>query len=369
MSNLSARLKMPFLLPSQAQKHVTHNEALVLLDALVQTGITAFSVGTPPADPPDGALYALGGTPTGDWAGEAGMLALRMDSSWRFIAPQTGWRAWDLGGGRLMVFDGSDWGPLAPEFDNLTGVGIGTVADDTNRLALSADASLLSHAGGGHQVKVNKSAAGETASLLFQSDWTGHAEMGLAGSTDFAIKVSADGASWTDALIFDGGSGVASGAAVQQSATDTTPGRLMRSDWGYGPGNILGSVTEAAGQPTGAVIERGSTAAGEYLRLADGTQICWIRADLSYDTGQRLSFDWTFPQTFGGAGFPVITANLENEFGATPGPSRLHGPFARQGNSPSSTGCTIRLYRSSEAPDFASGDTLPVQAMAIGRWF
>ena len=30
----TANLKLPYILPSQAQKHVTHNEALALLDRL-----------------------------------------------------------------------------------------------------------------------------------------------------------------------------------------------------------------------------------------------------------------------------------------------------------------------------------------------
>ena len=35
MTDTSSNLKLPFILPSQAQKHVTHNEALQILDALV----------------------------------------------------------------------------------------------------------------------------------------------------------------------------------------------------------------------------------------------------------------------------------------------------------------------------------------------
>lgn len=369
MPDLSARLNMPLIMPSQAQKHVTHNEALVILDALVQTGVEVFDASAPPANPAEGALYVLGGSPTGEWAGQAGMLALRQGTGWRFLAPQAGWRAWDLGNGALMVFDGSAWGPLVPDFNNLTGLGIGASADAVNVLALAGEASLFSHAGAGHQIKVNKASAAETASLLFQSNWTGHAEMGLAGDTGFSIKVSPDGGTWTDALAFDPTSGHASGAAIQQSATDTTAGRLMRTDWGYGPGNLLGAVTEAGGTPTGAVIERGSTGNGDYVRLADGTQICWIRADLTYDSGQRLIFGWTFPMAFVATGFPAISVNLENEFGATPGPSQLHGPYARQGSTPDTATCSLRLYRSDGAPDFASGDSLPVQAMAIGRWF
>jgi hypothetical protein len=48
------------------------------------------------------------------------------------------------------------------------------------------------------------------------------------------------------------------------------------SDWHmvYDTGCILGTVSESSGVPTGAIIEQGSNANGEYVRFADGTQIC-----------------------------------------------------------------------------------------------
>lgn len=42
----------------------------------------------------------------------------------------------------------------------------------------------------------------------------------------------------------------------------------------FSRGNVLGTVSQAAGVPTGAVVERGSNANGDYVRFADGTQIC-----------------------------------------------------------------------------------------------
>ena len=72
MADTSARLKLPYLQPAQAQKHVTHNEAILLLDALVQTGIAAFDADTPPASPEEGAAYDVGGSASGAWAGHAG---------------------------------------------------------------------------------------------------------------------------------------------------------------------------------------------------------------------------------------------------------------------------------------------------------
>ena len=48
----------------------------------------------------------------------------------------------------------------------------------------------------------------------------------------------------------------------------------LTADKAYRRGNILGTVSQAAGVPTGALIERGSNGNGEYVRYADGTQIC-----------------------------------------------------------------------------------------------
>jgi hypothetical protein len=94
--------------------------------------------------------------------------------------------------------------------------------------------------------------------------------------------------------------------SVQSSPTDTTAGRLMRADYGFSPGNLLGTVTQSGGTPTGAVIERGSNTNGAYVRFADGTQIC--THTLSIPSAQdgtgvtgiwRSDGDtWTFPAAF-----------------------------------------------------------------------
>ncbi len=200
MTDATANLVLPYLLPAQAQKHVTHNEALQRLDALVQLVIVGASA-SPPADAADGGCYWTAAPATGDWSGKEGRLAFRQDGSWIFVTPRPGWRAFDLQRGRLVVFSGGAWNGLPlPADAAVETLGVNTAADGYNRLAVAADATLFSHAGHGHQVKINKAAAAETASLLFQSGWQGRAEMGLAGSDAFAIKVSPDGSSWTTAL-------------------------------------------------------------------------------------------------------------------------------------------------------------------------
>ncbi|MDO6732729.1 DUF2793 domain-containing protein [Marinovum sp. 2_MG-2023] len=273
MSN-TTQLELPYLQPSQAQKHVTHNEALRLLDALVQLRVQGFDLVIPPPTPAEGDVFALGTGATGGWAGQDNMLAVWDGTAWGFVAPKEGWRSWGLATQELRIWDGGAWTQVPGTQDNLHHLGINTTADATNRLSVSADASLLSHDGSDHRVVVNKAALGDTSALLFQSDWVGHAEIGLTGSNDLSFKVSADGSSWNDALVVNATSGHVSGAAVQASPTDITPGRLARADYAYSPGNVVGTVAQLSGVPTGAVIEGGSNANGDYIRFADGTQIC-----------------------------------------------------------------------------------------------
>jgi hypothetical protein len=201
MSELSPILALPLLMPAQAQKHVTHNEALARLDILVQLSVESFGATTPPAAPTEGEVHALGTGATGAWAGEDGKLAARSGGAWVFVAPRPGWRAWGRAEAALRVWTGTAWTPPPPgDLDNLDGVGIGTGSDPVNRLAVASEAVLLSHAGAGMQVKLNKAAAADTASLLMQTDFSGRAEIGLAGNDDLSVKVSADGSAWNTAL-------------------------------------------------------------------------------------------------------------------------------------------------------------------------
>lgn len=227
-TEVSPRLELPYLQPSQAQKHVTHNEALQRLDAVTQLSVVRFGSITPPALPSEGEAHALGAGALDAWAGQGSTIAVWDGTVWRFVTPKDGWRAWGAEEQELRVWVGGTWEPVRGDVQNLDGVGVGTTSDASNRLAVASDASLFSHDGAGHQLKINKNAAADTASMLFQSDWTGHAEMGLAGDTDFAIKISPDGSSWIKALSFDATSGQASGAAVQANSTDATAGALMK---------------------------------------------------------------------------------------------------------------------------------------------
>ena len=215
MSDSTARLGLPLLQPAQAQKHITHNEALARLDHITQLVIEEAGGTTPPTAPLEGATYFVGTGGIGDWSGQDGTLAAFFSGGWEFITPQDGWRLWDKARAALFVVQS---GTLVPAFGTASTFGVNTNADAYNRLSVSAPASLFTHDGAGHQLKVNKSGSAETASLLFQSNWTGHAEMGLSGDTDFAIKVSADGGTWITALRFDASTGAATLPATNAPA-------------------------------------------------------------------------------------------------------------------------------------------------------
>lgn len=60
-----------------------------------------------------------------------------------------------------------------PDFDYLSGLGVNTASDATNKLSVAADATLLTHNGAGHQLEINKAAGRDTASLLYQTNLHG----------------------------------------------------------------------------------------------------------------------------------------------------------------------------------------------------
>ena len=67
----------------------------------------------------------------------------------------------------------------------------------------------------------------------------------------------------------------------------------------YHTGNILGTVSQSGGVPTGAIIERGSNVNGEYVRYADGTMICKYLGDTNTSAVYPQTHSWnSFPSTF-----------------------------------------------------------------------
>ena len=113
MTNQTPKLAMPFIMPAQAQKHVTHNEAIELLDMIVQLTVESASAIVPSVAPVEGQTWALGAAPTNDWSGQGGKIASWRGGGWFYITPQEGWMAWCKDDSDLKVFSGGVWQVLA----------------------------------------------------------------------------------------------------------------------------------------------------------------------------------------------------------------------------------------------------------------
>lgn len=262
-------LVLPYLAAGQAQKHVTLNESLRMLDALVQLAVLSRALATPPASPSDGDRHIVAAGATGTWAGHAGKIAAFQDGGWMIYAPKEGWLAFVRDEDRLLAFDGAGWIETGGTLQNRPVVGVNATADTTNRLSVSAPATLLNHEGAGHQLKLNKASAGQTASLLFQTGFSGRAEMGTAGSDSFSVKVSADGAVWTTALAIAADGKVGLGGVTNPTVALHAAGAMRVGSY------TVAGLPGAAASGAGAIALVSNEAGGAVLAFSDGT--AWRR--------------------------------------------------------------------------------------------
>lgn len=216
-TDFTANIGLPYLLPSQAQKHVTVSESLRALDALVMATVETRMLSAPPASPLEGAAYIIGTGASGVWAGHDGEMAVWQDGTWNFHPPQEGWRVWNKAESALVAYVGGDWAALsggAGELQNLPLLGIGTAADTANPFSVKANNSLFTARetgeGGTGELRLvlNKETEAGVLSLLMQQGYAAKAELGLIGDNGLAVKVFANDGSARTALKIDSESGV-----------------------------------------------------------------------------------------------------------------------------------------------------------------
>lgn len=146
------------------------------------------------------------------------------------------------------------------------------------------------------------------------------------------------------------------GSAAVRSALGST-GALYSRD------SILGAVSQASGIPSGAIIERGANANGDYVRYADGTQICWFNAsvtdqaiDAAYGSLFTGTRSWSFPIAFSRS--PTVSVGLFR-WGTGAG-------WGTVGGIASASGITLRAF---DIVSRATGTATSISAIAVGRWF
>jgi hypothetical protein len=243
--DLSARLGLPYLAAGQMQKHVTLNEALTRLDALVHAAVASRTTTAQPSAPADGALWILPPDATGaDWGGRAAGTLMRAESGgWTEVVAPDGLVVLVQDAGDLMVRDLGAWAPVGARLgavQSIDRLGLGTTADAANPFSARLNAALwtaLDAGSGGTgdlRLTLNKEAPGDVLSLLFQSGWSGRAELGLVGDDDLRLKVSADGSEWREVMAVDRTTGRASfarGAGRRETTVFTADGAYEPPAW------------------------------------------------------------------------------------------------------------------------------------------
>ena len=202
------RLQLPYIAPQQAQKQVTYNEAMRLLDLLVQPAVLSRSLGTPPAEPAEGDSYVVATGAGGAWSGHDQQFATWIDGGWSFRTATPGWLCFVVDASEIAVLTPGGWTSFATNGgSSIASFGINAGADLYNRLTVAAGGSLFNHDGGGHRLTLNKATPGDTGSIVLQTGFSGRAEFGLAGDDDFHVKLSPDGGTWLEALVIGGNDG------------------------------------------------------------------------------------------------------------------------------------------------------------------
>lgn len=215
MSQNSVVLGLPYIQAAQAQKHVTHNEALRTLDAVVQLTVLDDSLATPPATASDGDRYLVAAGATGDWSGQDGAVALRDSGSWVFVAPLPGWRCWIMAAATWAVYDGADWTRPLGSLANIDRFGLNATANATTPFIVRAnqalwDAQPVAQGGTGDLIQsINRESATDDAGIALQTDYTTQALFGFFGGSDLRLSVSADGVSFADGFAIDPATGIA----------------------------------------------------------------------------------------------------------------------------------------------------------------
>lgn len=114
MSNTS-NLQLPYLAVGQAQKHVTVNESLRRLDALVQLSVVSATTTVEPGAPSDGQVWIVPSGKSGAvWNSYANWgLGYYRDGAWEQITPREGWIAYVQDSDQALIYTGAAWADLS----------------------------------------------------------------------------------------------------------------------------------------------------------------------------------------------------------------------------------------------------------------
>lgn len=108
MSN-TRNLNLPLIQERQAQKHITLNESLSVLDILTQLAVLSKTENAPPVSLVESAAYIIPPTATGEWASKSGQIAYYQNGAWLYITPKAGFCAWNEADNKHYTYYNDTW--------------------------------------------------------------------------------------------------------------------------------------------------------------------------------------------------------------------------------------------------------------------
>jgi len=272
------RFALPYIQASQAQKEVTHNEALLMVDALVSLSLEDRHLSAPPVSPQNGQIWFINGAGSGAWNGQNSKLAHYDSGQWYFYVVPEGLRAWIKDEAGYFVYSGGSWSAFVGSGQFLTVSAITAnyavqASDRGKLLAANANTATLeirlpnaATIGNGFPVTVKKTDNSANAVTL------------RAAQNLLTQSQQLDNAAWTKTRVT-----VTANYAAAPDGTTTAERVLETTD------NGVHEIKQAYSKPAGitvltAAVRLKADGRNEaYLMLDDGTATnrAQIRANLS----------------------------------------------------------------------------------------
>ncbi len=204
-------LGLPLLIPNQAQKEITHNEALIILDNLIQNTVITKNLNIPPQEPKTNDLYIVGENASDIWLNKDFQLAF-YDNGWRFIEPKEGITFWVKDEDCQYTYNGESWiitDEISNKKINLIELNDTEVNNLQNGEFLRFNGNKFINTKSLDNVEnlstnilnINKSEETATASCILQNNSISKAEFGLIQNDNFTLRISADGKNWNNSFI------------------------------------------------------------------------------------------------------------------------------------------------------------------------
>lgn len=137
----TTNFSLPMLFAGQAQKEFFINQALAMIDGLLQLSVEE-SQSAPPPNPTDGQCFRVLTPSSGDWTGKDDQLAIYLAGSWCFVTATNGMRIFDRAAKQFLVFN-TVWSAATEPGEPLGG----TVIDTEARTAINELIQTLRNTG------------------------------------------------------------------------------------------------------------------------------------------------------------------------------------------------------------------------------